>query len=231
MTIVEADLKCRGSPDVIDSHLDKPLSLDPITLEELGDLKHTFVTPSGTCIHYNLESFVNYVNATRDFSDPVTRYPLELEDLKRIDQRVEDAGLILPSLVELFQNKSEYFLSKNNHSNELRSMEACLGELINDMMKTIEKRRTHSDDLEYRLLIIFSEFESPFQDYKAKNLEAAYQSLTSWIIFLKGPPKKPTRDHSGALNQIIVYLKSQWSESDSEKLQALRGTGSGALSL
>lgn len=164
------------------------------------------MTPTGSCIHYNLNSFVHYLASNREFIDPVTRLPLELDDLERINRKVIEAGLQLPNVVELYQKRDS--VQENSCAiSDIRSIEACLGELITDMLKLIEKRRSGSDDNEYRLLVIFSEFETPFQEFKALNLEAAYQALASWISFLKGPPKKPTRDSSGLLLQAIAYLR------------------------
>lgn len=138
----------------------------------------------------------------------MTRLPLELDDLMRINHKVIEAGLQLPNVVELYHKKNEIQdTSSASALSDVRSIEACLGELITDMLKLIEKKRYGSDDNEYRLLVIFSEFEAPYQEFKTLNLEAAYQALASWISFVKGPPKKPTRDSSGLLIQAISYLK------------------------
>jgi len=256
ITIVEADLKCRGSPDVIDSHFKKPLNLDPITLEELGDFKYTFITPTGVCIHYNLQSFVYYLRTTQDFLDPVTRLPLERDDIERIHSMIQQhqPNLSIPSIIELYDkinklkninNDRENDNNNNNNNNvnnvenneneiksnlnqirELQSMEACLGELITDMLRLIEKKKSPyssaNEDLEYKMLVIFSEFETPFQEFKKRNLEGSYHALQSWISFIKGPSRKPTKDNSGLLNQTISFLKAQWTESDQEKLCILR---------
>jgi hypothetical protein len=149
---------------------------------------------------------VDYLSSTRDFIDPVTRLPLELDDLQRIHQKVMNAGLQLPNVVELYEQRNE-IQEIDPRVSDLRSLEACLGELITDMLRIIEKKKYSSDDNEFRLLVIFSEFETPFQEFKMLNLEAAYQALASWISFLKGPPKKPTRDPSGLLPQALTYLK------------------------
>jgi hypothetical protein len=148
---------------------------------------------------------VEYLSSTQDFIDPVTRLPLELDDLQRIHQKVLGAGLPLPNVVELYEHRNE--TEVNHRVSDLQSLEACLGELITDMLRIIEKKRYSSDDNEFRLLVIFSEFEAPFQEFKLLNLEVAYQALASWISFLKGPPKKPTRDSSGLLSQALAYLK------------------------
>jgi hypothetical protein len=167
------------------------------------------VTPSGACIHYNLPSFVRYLTATQDFTDPVTRLPLQIDDVERIHQKVLSSGLRLPNVLELYQQPKLQELELNRHSN-LQSIEACLGELVTDMLKLIERRRTSPrEEQEYRLLIIFSEFEIPFHEFKSLNLEAAYHALAAWISFLRGPPKKPTCDSSALLPQAVAYLKGR----------------------
>jgi len=120
ITIVEADLKCRGSPDVIDSHFKKPLNLDPITLEELGDFKYTFITPTGVCIHYNLQSFVYYLRTTQDFLDPVTRLPLERDDIERIHSMIQQhqPNLSIPSIIELYDKINKLKNINNDREND-----------------------------------------------------------------------------------------------------------------
>jgi hypothetical protein len=184
------------------------------------------VTPSGACIHYNLSSFVQYLTVTRDFTDPVTRLPLQIDDLERIQLKILTSGLQLPNVLELYQQPKPV----EAHS-DVRSIEACLGELITDMLKLIERRRPSRDDQEYRLLVIFSEFEIPFHEFKSLNLEAAYHALASWISLLRGPPKKPTRDPSALLSRAVAHLRGQWTDKDSEQLQMIRGDGSHPIAL
>lgn len=226
--ILEADLKCRNPcdlPEKISIEKKESYEKDPITLEELGDLKHTFVTTTGICIHYNLESIVRYVSSTGDFSDPVSRLPLTLEDLEQIDVKVSASGLSLPSLVEVYQNKESFTLKKIHHQ-EIQSLEACLGELVMDMLRVIEQS-LNREDAQYRMSVICSEFDAPFQMYKLQSLEMAYQSLFSWIAFIRGPQKRPTKDCSRTLRQAISFLQGEWTSSDANKLKALRSGSRG----
>ena len=164
-----------------------------------------------------MDSFLRYLHTTGDFIDPVTRLPLERDDIERIDIMKQKSNLtsFYPSMIELYDKKHNN--NNNNNSNdksnliqrrqELQSMEACLGEIITDMLKLIEKKKLINEDLEYKMLVIFSEFEAPFQAYKLQNLEGSYHALQSWISFIKGPSRKPTKNNSGLLHQAISFLK------------------------
>lgn len=62
-----------------------------------------FVRPNGTKVQYNVESLVDYILSTGDFSEPETRLPFSDQDLKRIDQLVSAPlplsfpfGLVVP---------------------------------------------------------------------------------------------------------------------------------------
>jgi hypothetical protein len=135
----------------------------------------------------------------------VSRLPLTLEDLEQIDVKVSASGLSLPSLVEVYQNKESFTLKKIHHQ-EIQSLEACLGELVMDMLRVIEQS-LNREDAQYRMSVICSEFDAPFQIYKLQSLEMAYQSLFSWIAFIRGPEKRPTKDCSRTLRQAISFLQ------------------------
>ena len=63
---------------------------DPIMREPLGKHIYTFVRPNGSCAKFNVESLVDYLLASGDFSDPESRLPFSDEDLKTIDYIVSD---------------------------------------------------------------------------------------------------------------------------------------------
>jgi len=209
-TLYVADLKCRCRHDVLDSHVvaSARYDVDPITLEELGPNKYTYTTPNGTCIQYNLETIIHYFTSTGEFKDPVTRIPMTEEELAQLDMKAQEAGIKAPSLVCAMRSTDIYRTSRQQ-AEELRGLEACLGELVVEALRIVE-RKGHGSDAELRLSMILSEFEQPFKEMKRLNHEAAYQALISWMVFLKGPPKKPTRDISGTLNSAISFLEGKY---------------------
>jgi hypothetical protein len=63
-------------------------TFDPIMREPLGKHIYTFVRPNGSCAKFNVESLVDFLLASGDFSDPESRLPFSDEDLKTIDHIV-----------------------------------------------------------------------------------------------------------------------------------------------
>jgi hypothetical protein len=192
---------------------------DPITLEPLCEPKYSFTCAvGGKVIEYNLGSFVEYLLSTGDFRDPITRTELSAEEIESLDNRVLSENLNYPTLMDKFNDKAAADVTENE-INVIRGLESCIGEVIVDILRIIEEPTKTAS---YQLQILFSELDLPFQEMKTLSLEAAYQALLTWIMFLKGPPKKPTKDIYGRLNYAITYLNSQWTADDKAKMEIIR---------
>jgi hypothetical protein len=201
---------------------------DPITLDALGDQIFTFVTPQGTTIKYNIESLVEYITASGDFRDPVTRLPLTPEDILNIDNKisnVEDCQH-LTSLKSIRENAHFYCVEKQKNE-ECQNFETCLGEIIVDILEIVETPTLGpktSDVAEMRMYMLFSEFEAPFKLLKVLDIEKAWHSLLSWRVLLKGSPKRPTKEKgpTGILKTALIFLDGQWTSDDEAKLHAFQ---------
>ena len=68
-------------------------TFDPIMRCPLGKHVYEFVRPNGTCSRFNVDSLVDFLLATGDFTDPESRLPFSDEDLRMIDKSAEKAGL------------------------------------------------------------------------------------------------------------------------------------------
>ena len=73
-------------------------NMDPIMRTPLGKNVFTFVRPNGSFARFNVESLVDYMLETGDFTDPASRLSFSDDDLKMIDQLVSPP----PSLPSLF---------------------------------------------------------------------------------------------------------------------------------
>ena len=97
--------KKRSSDDVADSSSSSSSSqgnskenkkiklntIDPIMLIPIGKKKtFKFVRPNGTKVQFLLDSLVDYLVTSGDFSDPETRIPFTDADLTEIDKLVSD---------------------------------------------------------------------------------------------------------------------------------------------
>jgi hypothetical protein len=69
------------------------VSIDPIMRCPLGKHVYEFVRPNGSCSRFNVESLVDYLIASGDFTDPESRLPFSDNDLRMIDKAAEKAGL------------------------------------------------------------------------------------------------------------------------------------------
>jgi hypothetical protein len=188
-----------------------------------------YTTPVGSKIEYNVESLVNFLTSTKDFRDPVTRIPYALNDILRLDKQSRcmvnsDKNDLLGKFTDRTEHQAD--VTSRQRLQELQSLETCLGEMISDMQKVVEKRITTSD-AELRLSLLFSEFEGPYAYMKSLDIQTAYVNLMSWIQFIKGPPKRPTLNPSGSLNLVIDFLKEQFTASDKQKIVTLRTEGGG----
>lgn len=161
---------------------------------------------------------MDYLLVTGDFRDPITRNKLSEEEIQRLDDVIRREGLIYPLLIEKFRSKANNDSDKTL-DNTIRGLESCIGEVICDILGNIETSVKHGN---YHLSTLFSELDIPFAEMKLLSLEAAYQALQTWIVFLKGPPKKPTKDTHGRLQFAVAYLEGQWTEEDQKKLEAIR---------
>ena len=207
-----------------DASDDKSVDIDPITLEPLGpitvrlilrrpfpfnvsEIQYTHILPSNCVIRYNLPTLVEYLISSGDFRDPVSRTPLTSMQLEHLDELIHFHKLTLPSLVSRAGN-SEYRMREQNN-NTTRGLEACISEIVVDIIKVIENPIYRSADRNsLELTCLFSEFEVPFQEFKNFNLEASYHALKSWEAFLIGPPKKPTSDPLKNMPVVLNFLRS-----------------------
>lgn len=226
--IIHADMKYRESTEVFSCKLstfqfadqlqDAGCSIDPITLEALGENTIALISSTGNQTKYNIESLVNYLISTGDFRDPMCRLPLNFEDLSYIDFIA--TGLNLPKLTEAAM-KIEYYENRRRSASEVCNLEACLGIIITEIMKIVESFGSY-ENAENTMTLLFSEFDIPFQELKRLNIDLAYQSWSSWISFLRGPKLRPTKENKGRLQLAIKYLEAQWVPKDQEILEAYR---------
>eukprot|EP00596_Hydrurales_sp_CCMP1899_P002336 CAMPEP_0119051218 /NCGR_PEP_ID=MMETSP1177-20130426/72906_1 /TAXON_ID=2985 /ORGANISM="Ochromonas sp, Strain CCMP1899" /LENGTH=281 /DNA_ID=CAMNT_0007030347 /DNA_START=202 /DNA_END=1047 /DNA_ORIENTATION=+ len=179
--------------------------IDPIMFAPIKK-RHTwkFVRPNGSAIVFNIESLVDFVLASGDFSDPETRLPFSDKDLAEIDEIVIKAGLTKASVLETKRNPNAFVDSKFRRD-ALQGLERCAGEVVTDMLTIIE----NCDPEEAQMRLVMRELPM-FADYYRQLGEAdmpfAKQCMTHWRRFLMGPPNRPNEDIYGLLDIICHYL-------------------------
>lgn len=87
-----------SSPSTVPSKKVKLNKIDPIMLEPIGKrtICFKFARPNGSIVRFNIESLVDYLLASGDFSDPETRIPFSDNDLTEIDAIVSSIRLASP---------------------------------------------------------------------------------------------------------------------------------------
>ncbi len=77
-------------------------------------------------------------------------------------------------------------------------------------------------DMDLKLAIIFSEFESPFLQLKTIDTDFANATILSYKNFLEGPSKKPTEDPHDRLPTILARLDGMVSEAERASIEEKR---------
>lgn len=57
-------------------------------------MQFDFVRSNGSVVVYNVDTLVQYILATGDFSEPETRIPFSEENLRQIDTEVCEGGVL-----------------------------------------------------------------------------------------------------------------------------------------
>jgi hypothetical protein len=171
-------------------------------------------------VRYNIETLVQYLLYTGDFKDPISRAALGADDVACIDACSSSHGLVLPRLTPYFQQRESVAAQTRNRRDSIVSLEACIGEIVCDMLKVIETASLYSGNM--RLTVLMSEFEAPFSELKREDIEGARQALDGWKAFIRGPPKRPTLDRHGRVDQVLAGLESFWDAPDSAALDLWR---------
>lgn len=183
-------------------------TFDPIMRCPLGKHVYEFVRPNGTFSRFNVESLVDYLIATGDFTDPESRLPFSDEDLRMIDKSAEKAGLKKKSVyaAKTTPENVALYADLTFRRDALLGLERCAGEVVTEMLFIVEE--CDPDEAEMRLLM--REFPS-FAEYYSQLREAdpafAKQSMAAWKIYLKGPPNRPTKDEYGLLHIIQMFMR------------------------
>jgi hypothetical protein len=114
-------------------------SVDPVMLLPIDKKKKSFqyTRTNGVTVQFNVESLIDFLISSGDFTDPETRLPFNDEQLKAIDSVGKENGLKKPSVYEAKNNHSLYS-EKKFRRDALLGLERCAGEVITDMLDLIE---------------------------------------------------------------------------------------------
>jgi len=174
-------------------------------------------------VKYSISGLVRYIYTTGEITDPVSRNRFTETDLRKIDQITSSSPFAevrrLPSVLEVLTNR-EHYTKQSHASATILGLEACLGEIIVDILghvetvpyvptNTLGRGSYYYNRAEIQVLCLFSGFDIPFTELKLLSIERAYQAYKGWSVFLAGPAKKPTADNLGILTMALKALDSE----------------------
>mmetsp|Transcript_12575 Transcript_12575/g.18996 ORF Transcript_12575/g.18996 Transcript_12575/m.18996 type:complete len:294 (+) Transcript_12575:150-1031(+) len=204
--VEKADVDCvHRKKKARKSHKDKE-SFDPIMREPLGKHIYTFQRPNGSCAQFNVESLVDYLLCSGDFTDPESRLPFSDKDLRDIDNVAIKAGLKKASVLAAKRENSEIYADRNFVRDALQGLERCAGEVVVEMLNIVEE--CDPEEAEMRLLMReFPMFSDLYRQIKVADATYAKQCMRSWQLYLRGPPNKPTQDEYGLLHVVLHFMR------------------------
>ena len=101
-----------------------------------------FTRPNGGVVAFNVDSLADFMLATGEFFDPITRIPFSDDSLREIDLAVTKAGLQKGSVLEAKNNPQNYAESRFRRD-ALEGLERCAGEVVAEMLTLVEMNDPH----------------------------------------------------------------------------------------
>lgn len=180
--------------------------IDPIMFTPIKKTKSLKLQRSnGTVIAFNVDTLIDYMVSTGDFSDPETRVPFTESELSDVDKMAVKLKLDKPSVVNLKNNPSA-FADYKFRRDALLGLERCAGEVVSEILNIIEE--FEPDEAQMRIILReLPAFADYFRQIREADLRFASQCMSHWILFLEGPPNKPNEDVYGLLEIVCEFFR------------------------
>ena len=178
--------------------------------------KHAYIwkysrQSSGSTVAFNVDTLVDYLISTGDFSDPETRIPFTDDELKAIDSVAQEGKLNKPSVYAASYDPVQHqrYIDANFRRDALEGLERCAGEVVADILNLIE-RPADPDAAQLHLMMVeLPAFADYFRQLKEADRAYSQQCIESWKEFLRGPPNKPVPDPFGLVACCIHFFNVQ----------------------
>eukprot|EP00595_Chromulina_sp_UTEXLB2642_P001594 CAMPEP_0196764668 /NCGR_PEP_ID=MMETSP1095-20130614/6592_1 /TAXON_ID=96789 ORGANISM="Chromulina nebulosa, Strain UTEXLB2642" /NCGR_SAMPLE_ID=MMETSP1095 /ASSEMBLY_ACC=CAM_ASM_000446 /LENGTH=185 /DNA_ID=CAMNT_0042120791 /DNA_START=450 /DNA_END=1007 /DNA_ORIENTATION=+ len=166
----------------------------------------TIVRPNVGAVAFNIDTLIDYITKTGDFTDPVTRIPLSDQDLLDIDEKAKKLGLNKSSIYDLKKNPNA-FNDYKFRRDALLGLERCAGEVVSEILNIIES--CEPDEAQMRLVLReLPAFADYYRQLKDADNQYANQCMSHWKLFLQGPPNKPNDDMYGLIEIVCNFFKA-----------------------
>jgi len=186
--------------------------LDPITRDRIQDsFRFTLTRPNGTKAAFDAVALADYMLASGDFSDPLTRIALSEADLNRLDQVVKGTGVSeRASVLGASRDKRRYKEAKSDWD-AIIGLERLIGEQVCSMLELIEAVNAEDldpEDAEEQLVgEILPEFQHNYNLLARNDSSFADQCLSQYATFLSGPPNRATGNRAGFRNFVLNMVR------------------------
>jgi hypothetical protein len=153
-------------------------------------------------VEYNVDSLVDYLLATRDFREPLTRAVLTDEDLHRLDGLAQAVSPLRPSVLAARHSPvhAAHARAAAVDRDGLAGLDTVVGELVAALVLAIEACRSDTDveDAHVRFASeVFPQMTAFLANMSAMDADWTRAALTGYRAFVVGPDNHRTRDDHG----------------------------------
>jgi hypothetical protein len=185
-----------------------------------------FYRSNGSITAFNADSLADYILASGDFCDPISRIPFSDGDLKAIDElRFSQSKSTSSSSSSSSSNSSKttagadagtysVFAARHNPTmfedfkfrrDALLGLERCAGDVITDILGLLESFDVEEAQLRLSMRE-FPLFEDLYNQLRQADPEYARHCMSHWRQFLRGPSNYPTEDFFGLLRLTLSFM-------------------------
>jgi len=178
-----------------------PIMLAPI--KKVGAWKYRRC--NGSVVVFNLDSLIDYMLNTGDFSDPQTRTPFTDKELEDIDAAALKARIQRASVLDAKLNKSAFYADNKFRRDALLGLERLAADVVTAILTVIE-----TEDPDDAHVCLFVQHFPLFADYFRQLVEAdklyAKACMQHFKQYLVGPANKPNADNYGLIDLVISFF-------------------------
>ncbi|CAN0114076.1 unnamed protein product, partial [Discosporangium mesarthrocarpum] len=99
--------------------------------------------------------------------EPTTRRPFSLVQLADLDELAARSGAkVKGSLVESFRKREDLYKARNEQREMLAGSDRCLGEVVAEMLATVEGSEEPHEEAHVELVTLFPQFSCIFAELK-----------------------------------------------------------------
>ncbi len=181
-------------------------TVDPIMLAPIKKLSSwTYCRCNGSEVAFNLDTLIDYMLSTGDFSDPQTRTPFTDKELEDIDAAARKARIQRASVLEAKSNNTTVYADNKFRRDALLGLERLTADVVTAILTVIETE--DPDDAHVCLLVQhFPLFADYFRQLVDADKSYAKACMSHFKQYLIGPPNRRNADNYGLIDFVINFF-------------------------